>query len=116
MRQVVWWRLWISATVALVAICLLGAVWGDLPLYRLFPMSFNRFYVAWWFFILIPIFWVSLITGLLLLLLDDRRSVLSRVVWSLAAFFVLAPSLLVVYWVYAVELPEYRARRAVSSG
>jgi hypothetical protein len=116
MRQVVWWRLWFSATLTLVAICLLGSVWEELPLYGLFPVSFNAFYVAWWFFVLILIYWASLISGLLLLLLDDRRSVLSRVIWSLAAFFFLAPLLLVVYWVHAVELPEYRARKAAFSG
>ena|SRR3990167_2789619 len=105
------WRLWFFISLGLVAICLLGAAWEQLPFHRIFPDAFDRFYVMWWFFVLAVGLWLSGLTGAVLVLLDDRQSVLSRVIWTLAGLFVLRPLLLVVYWLLVVELPDYRARR-----
>ena len=106
------WRTWFLLLGVFVICCLLASIWVKLPFWPMFPMSFNRFLVAYWWVALLASVAALVLISPFLIMFDKALPLWARLL--LAGGSLLAPTPLcpLAYWLIRFEIPPYLERRA----
>jgi len=106
------WRCW--ATVILLNLVFMVSCYFWSPTgYDLFgSIAFSDFLIAYWWLIGVTVLLILWLVSMPLIIIDSRQSLLARVLWLAATFFLsILPAIL--YWFIQIEVPQLRQTNSV---